>query len=169
MICIGDDVIIDIENEMEAVGLIQALYNDTSQEESCRAVIHWYFKKHELPTKVKEKICTFVSEDYELFWPEDNCGNLRGCVEDIDAETIREKCHVVLIPSWKSNHPAFGGKFFIRYGFTFDNKLISDSELSAYISDLEHLNSPVEGKSHPIRTPKSTQGSRESGMVENLG
>ncbi|XP_028404499.1 origin recognition complex subunit 1-like [Dendronephthya gigantea] len=140
LISIGDDVIIDIENEMDAVGLIQELYNDTSQEEPCRAVIHWYFKKHELPTKVQEKIGTFLSEDYELFWPEDKSGNLRGCVEDIDAETIREKCWVVLLPSCKSNHETFGGKFCIRYGFTFDNKLISDSELSVYISNFVKKN-----------------------------
>jgi hypothetical protein len=149
LISIGDDVIIDTEDDTDAVGQIQELYNDDSQDEPCRVVIHWYYKIHELPPRVYDKIhqASCLSEKYELFWPVGDIKNLRGCTADIDAETIRKKCLVVVLPS-ETNNREDTRKYFIRFGFTIDNKLLSDSEL------LNHLNTLV----HWRKTPKKVQG-----------
>ncbi|CAB4035565.1 origin recognition complex, subunit 1-like, partial [Paramuricea clavata] len=150
LISIGDDVIIDIEGEKEeAVGRIQDLYNDNSQDEPCRAVIHWYFKKHELPSRVQDKIGSFLSEQYELFWRVDNEKKLRICIDDIDAETIRTKCLVIILPS-STRHRKNTGKYFIRFGFTTDNKLISDREL------LIQFNHAVGKRTPSKETPKKS-------------
>lgn len=132
LISIGDDVIIDIENDKEAVCQIKDFYNDDSQEEPRRAVIHWYFKKHELPSKVHEKIPRFLSDEYELFLPLGDEKNLRGCVDDIDAETIQKKCFLDFKPSLTDG---CDDKYFIRFGFTIDYKLVSGSELCIHLSE----------------------------------
>jgi hypothetical protein len=158
LISIGDDVIIDIEGEKEeAVGRIQDLYNDNSQDEPCRAVIHWYFKKHELPSRVQDKIGSFLSEQYELFWRVDDEKKLRICIDDIDAETIRTKCLVSVLPS-STRHCKNTRKYFIRFGFTIDNKIISDREL------LIQFNHAV-GKMTPSKeTPKKSAIKTSQGM-----
>ena len=137
MISIGDDVIVETQDEKLAVGRIRSLYNDTSQDEPCRAVVHWYFKRHELPKHVKEKICSFLSEEYELFWPADDDKNLRGYNDDIDAETIRSKCLVKLLPS-SVRYRETTRKYCMRFGFTFDKKLISDGELSIRLAVIDN-------------------------------
>ena len=162
MISIGDDVIIDVEDGKGAVGQIQGLYNDNCQDEPYRAVIHWYYKAHELPSKVQDKIRNCLSEQYELFWPVGDDKNLRGCIDDIDAETIKQKCLVILLPSSTKNR-ASTGKYFLRFGFTFDHKLVSDSELLIHLSFVkqkfnEQLNSPVGIKTRSRSTPKTDQG-----------
>ena len=163
LISIGDDVIVETEDEREAVGRIQSLYRDSTSlgKGPCRAVLHWYFKKHELPKNVKDKIGTFLSEENELFWPAEDVKNLRRCVDDIDAETVREKCRVAVLPSSFSNRRATG-KYCIRYGFTFDNKLVSDRELSVLLARIENPtkepDTPVSSRTRPKESRRASQG-----------
>ena len=50
---------------------------------------------------------------------------LRICIDDIDAETIRTKCLASVLPS-STRHCKNTRKYFIRFGFTIDNKIISE-------------------------------------------
>ena len=152
MISIGDDVVIHVEDEKEAVARIKDLYYDTSQDEPCRAVIHWYFKMHELPLKVKNKVGCFLSEQFEVFWPAGDGKNLRR-IEDIDAETIKEKCSVTLLSSSTRSHKPFG-KYFLRFGFA-KNKLISDKELLNLLSGTQ---TSIGKRTHSKTIPRTNKG-----------
>lgn len=113
---------------------------------------------------MREKIEHFLSEQYELFWPVDdeNSINARGYVEEIDAETISERCEVIFLPSLIRCHEKIE-RYCIRYGFTIRHKLVSDKELVVHLSltgkDV-HLNlkTPVRGKTNSRELPNTSQG-----------
>ena len=137
------------------------MYYDDSHDEPYRAIVHWYYKIHELPLKVHNKIPSCLSDEFELFWPVIYNKHLQGCIDDIDATTIKRKCLVIVLPS-KTMNRKDTRTYFIRFGFTVDYKLISDLELldnlSRIANNIKQLNTPVRTQNHTKKTPKKGQG-----------
>lgn len=130
LVSVGDDVIVALNKNSEGVGRILKLYHHSTEEEPYRAEVHWYFKYAELNPRTKHELGQILSNEHELFWPVNNENSIvSGSVEVVYAETIQEKCTVIVITA-ASAYPVEGDcGYFVRYGFSRDHNLVSSSEL----------------------------------------
>ena len=91
----GDDVIINGNKDECFIGHVEKLYELEGSDDPNRAIILWYFTYDELLKLSTRRITVDIAEPgRELFLPSsDNVHN--HVVEDIDAETISNKCTVL--------------------------------------------------------------------------
>ena len=120
----GDDVIVGGKEDEYFVGHIEKLYELEGADDPNRAIVHWYFTYQEL-IKLTKNIKTTIHVDVpeplrELFLPSGE--DIKGSVEDIDAETISSKCTVLKLkpqdsPPDSLNCDTQEDLFYVRYKF----------------------------------------------------
>jgi len=116
IVSIGKNVCVKGDKDVNAVGELLELYNESKfEEDPHRARIKWYFRYSELTRKFKSKIKTY-NKDHELFLSFND--DYAGCIEIIDAEVILSQCEVTTIPSDGVIPELDEDQYFVRYGFS---------------------------------------------------
>ena len=125
---IGDDVCIGSDDGEVLVARIQELYESQSiKKDRNRAKVLWYFTPCSLPSSVRKKLPSILDrtvKSNELFFPLDGIDRSYDNVrftEDLDAETIVDKCQVTHLKTHENILDDLcnfdSEEFFVQYRF----------------------------------------------------
>lgn len=166
LISCGDDVVINGNKDECFYGHVEKLYELEGTKNPNRAVIQWYFTYDELLTLSSRRITIESAEPWrELFLPtvEDA---INHSVEDIDAETISNKCVVLrlnphdLIPD--SLHTADQEDlFYVRYMFDRYYKLYPVNKRVSKESKSKRKSRVIASTNNCANTPKTPRRASE--------
>ena len=126
LVSVGDDVVVDLENDKKAVGQIEKLFHHSTEEEPNRAKVHWYFEHDELDKRLLSEIGQVQPRKNELFWPVNTEGSVVSrSLEVINAETIQGKCTVACVTSYAASKMESDDiEYFVRFAFNAEKKVV---------------------------------------------
>ena len=171
LISCEDDVIINGNEDECFIGHVEKLYELEGSDDPNRAIIQWYFSYEELLRLTKGRINVDIAEPWrELFLPSSDGVHNHG-LEDIDAETISEKCTVLrlrphdLLPDCLHSTDQ-EDLFYVRYRFDrhfnfhpVNKRVAAESTSKKESSTTNHIKTPKTPRreSH-VKNPKTRRG-----------